>query len=354
METETHPAEITPSSRLHDYQSKEFMRYLGCLAESRTATKACEFFLSQHGGSFGARYVKAELQLLQSDGPGLVTRAASAPATTGNATWAAPLVGVESLIDGFLKIAHAASLLGRIPGVHRVPFNTKIPYESQAANYAWITEAGSVPVSAMIFSQSASLAVRKAAGIVTFTQELVRNMPPGAEETLRDTLRDGLVTFQDAAFLSTAAGTTAQPAGILNGITPVTPGADFAASVAALLDAFFAGRPGAQQVSLIAAPRQAAKLRTLNAGAGTGFPIVTTDAAGTKVVVVDGSALYYADGGLEVGISEQAAIQADSAPDSPPLATSVITSLWQLNLVGFKPIRTVNWFAAPGSVQFLA
>jgi len=180
-------------------------------------------------------------------------------------------------------------------------------------------------------------------------------MPPGTEETLRDTLRDGLVSFQDAAFLSTAAGTAAQPGGALAGVTPVTPGATFGASIDALIAAFYTGRPTASEnVVLIAGPAKAAQLRTLNAGAGAGYPIIVTDAAGSKVVMIDGGAVYYADGGLEVGISDKAAIQMNDAPDNPATATTVVTSLWQMNLVGFKPIRTVNWWLPASAVQFLA
>jgi hypothetical protein len=33
----------------------------------------------------------------------------------------------------------------------------------------------------------------------------------------------------------------------------------------------------------------------------------------------------------------------DSAPTNPPTATTVMTSLWQMNLVGIRAERFVNW-----------
>lgn len=344
------------NAKLYDLQSQALMGYLSCLSETRSATKALEWYLTEHGDTFGARYIKEE-QKRRNDGgvPELITRAAAAPATTTNSSWAQPLVGLENLVFGFLQIAHATSLLGRLPGVHRIPFGAKIPYENQAANYGWVKETGSVPVSQMVFAAAVELAPRKACAIVTFSKELLRAMPPGTEEALRDTLVGGLVSFQDAALLSTAAAVPdTSPAGILSGIVATPPGATFADSVAALLDAFFAGRPGAQTVSIIAAPRQAAKLRVLNGGAGTGLPIVETDAAGSKIIVIDGNALFFGDGGIEITLSQQAAIQLNSTPDDPATASTVVTSLWQANLTGFKPLRTINWWLAPNGAQFLA
>ena len=36
----------------------------------------------------------------------------------------------------------------------------------------------------------------------------------------------------------------------------------------------------------------------------------------------------------------------DSAPDNPALATTVLTSLWQNNLVGLRAERFINWLRA--------
>jgi hypothetical protein len=319
--------------------------------------EACKLYLESFGGDFGSRYVKKELDLVNPESRSFLEgRALSAPATTGNATWAAPLVGVEVLVDGFLAVTHSASLLGRIPGIRRIPFQTRVPTEDQSPNFGWVAEAGVTPVVQAGFGAGVTLGIRKVAGIVAFTQELVTAMPPGAEAAMRDTLVNALVHVVDKSFIDPASGeiVNTRPKSITSGVTPTPPGADFAASVAALLDAFFAGRPGAQAVSIIAAPRQAARLRVLNGGAGPGFPIVETDAAGTAIVVVDGRAIVYCDGGVEVSVSDAAAVQMNTTPDDPPSATTVIVSLWQENLVGFRPVRAVNWSAQAGAVQYLA
>jgi hypothetical protein len=33
----------------------------------------------------------------------------------------------------------------------------------------------------------------------------------------------------------------------------------------------------------------------------------------------------------------------DTALDNPPLATTLLTSLWQMNLVGLRAERFINW-----------
>jgi hypothetical protein len=43
----------------------------------------------------------------------------------------------------------------------------------------------------------------------------------------------------------------------------------------------------------------------------------------------------------------------DSAPDNPALATTVMTSFWQNNLVGLRAERFINWKKArAGCVQY--
>lgn len=59
------------------------------------------------------------------------------------------------------------------------------------------------------------------------------------------------------------------------------------------------------------------------------------------------------DGGIEIDISRQASVQMDDAPVSPPIAASVLPSLWQTNMAGVRAERRVNWQAAPGAVAWV-
>jgi hypothetical protein len=75
-----------------------------------------------------------------------------------------------------------------------------------------------------------------------------------------------------------------------------------------------------------------------------GITVVTSQSAGNNVVLVSPRCILYADdGGVTIDVSREASVQMDSAPDNPALATTVLTSLWQNNLVGLRAERFINW-----------
>ena len=83
-----------------------------------------------------------------------------------------PTRGDSRLEDGFAKVAHSASLLGRIPGLRLVPFNTKIPSESASANYVWVGENTAKPVSKLAFIERLDVERLESLGIVVVSAEL--------------------------------------------------------------------------------------------------------------------------------------------------------------------------------------
>lgn len=340
------------AARSRDLLSLDFMKYLAVYGVAHgDQEEACRWFLERWPKSFGASYIQKEQKTLE-----LSKKAPSPPATTGDSVWGQPLVGVEQLASGFLQIARSASLLGRVPGLRKIPFQARIPVEDQGPNFSWVSEQGSKPVLQSVFSTGVTLTRLKASGIVLFSAELIRAVSDATAGALRETLTQALVSFTDTSFLdpASAAIAGARPASITNGLTPVTSTGNIAVDIAALLDLFFTNRPSAQQVSLIAGPKLAARIQALNSGGGVGHPIIVTSAAANTVIAVDGAAIFYADDGIEVNVSGQAAIQMNSTPDSPPTATTVVRSLWQDNLIGYRLERFLNWWAAPTAVQYLA
>lgn len=354
----TLPTRLSDVTRneLIEIRSLEFMKWLCCYAEAQgSRTLASEWYVEQYPNSFGATYVKKELEVLRQPGVDLKERALMPPATTLGSTYAAPLVGVDMLASGFLAQVHAKSVLGQIPNMLRVPFQVRVPTEDAGANYQWVGEGGAKPVSTMTFNQGVTLTRLKGAAIPVFTGEFIRSITDATAATLRNTLRNGLVKWSDKAFLdpTSTAVATVRPASITAGVTPVTPGANFAASMQALLNTFFTNRPDAEEPVLIAAAQKEAEIMALGPN-GVGLPIVRSPAAGTSVVMVDGAGMFYADDGVTIDTSDTAAIQMNSTPDSPPTAATVFVSLWQQNLRGFLVERFLSWHATPGSVQYLA
>ena len=106
----------------------------------------------------------------------LYLKAAVAAGTVTDATWAAPLVN-QIIADDFLALLRPATILGKIPGLRNVPFNTKVPAQTAGGTYGWVGEAKPKPVTKLAFS-SETLGISKVAGIIVLTEELVRLSQP--------------------------------------------------------------------------------------------------------------------------------------------------------------------------------
>jgi len=193
---------------------------------------------------------------------------------------------------------------------------------------------------------STPLAAAKCSAILAISEELARLTGANAESLMSAILIDG-VTFVDSEFCSNhAAVPDVNPAGILNGITATPDGPTLATTVQAVLAALFTQRPHTRKPVVIMSPATAGKLAgamVLTELGTAGVAVVTTIGAGASVIAIDASAICYNDDGGAIDVSREAAVQMDSAPDNPATAATVFTSLWPLNLVGFRLDRFVSW-----------
>jgi hypothetical protein len=196
-----------------------------------------------------------------------------------------------------------------------------------------------------------ALSPTKVLGIVVLTEEFAKLSNAGTATAMRNALTSGLNAFVDKQFLdpTVAAVALKNPASVTNGTTPLVGTSDVAASVEALIAAFFAARPGANNPVLIASGGHAAAIRGQNPGFG--LDVIPSEAAGTNIVMLDPAGVYYADGGLEIAFSREAMLEMVDDP-AAPTAASVFTSLYQNNLIGYKLTRFVNWGAAPNAVKY--
>lgn len=351
LETKDYPrlSDVT-KLQVREQQSLDFMKYLSTLAAVRTGQaygSAEALYLERFPESFSASTMRKQLETRDVE---LSTKAATAPGTSTDAVWAKPLVGVAQLTTGFLQIAHSQSLLGRL-GLELIPFSTKVPYQTADANFVWMPEAYAAPTSKLAFSDGLTLPATKVVGIVVLTNELVKLAAPGTAKAMRNCLTSGLNSFVDKQFLSTTAAVVGtNPAGILNGLTPLVGTADVAASVKALIAAFFTASPGSENPILIANGGYAAAIRGMIPS--TGLNVIASEAAASNIVIVDPARTFYADGGLEVEYSDKAMLEMADPATNPPVAATVLTSLWQMNLVGFRLTRFVAWGRAPNAVAY--
>lgn len=162
-----------------------------------------------------------------------VLKAAMTAGTTTDSDWAAPLVVYQNMASEFVELLYPATIIGRIPGLRRVPFNVSMPTQTQGATTNWVGQGAPKPVGELKFD-TISLGISKAAGIIVLSEELVRSSAPSAEAIVRGDLIATMAKFLDAQFVdpSVAAVSNVSPAAVTNGITPVTAsGTNYAAFV---------------------------------------------------------------------------------------------------------------------------
>ncbi len=305
---------------------------------------------------------------------GLVFKAAVAAGTTTDATWAGPLAPLMPLTSEFLELLRPATILGKVPGFRRVPFNVTIASQTGGGTYQWVGQGAPKPVGKLQLG-SVSLTITKCAGIIVITLELARTSTPSAESVIRQDMVNGIAAFLDVEFTdpSKAAVPGVSPGSVTNGVTPITSAgptpANARTDIQALAAAMAAaGIPLGGAVLLMSTTNALALSNALNAlgqplfpslslNGGTvmgGLQVIPSQSMGTTVALVQPDAILYADdGGVTIDVSQEASVQMDTVLDNPPVATTLMTSLWQNNLVGLRAERFINWKKArAGCVQY--
>lgn len=315
-----------------------------------------------------------------------VLKAAVSAGTTTDTTWAKPLVEYTNMTSEFAELLRPATIIGRIPGLRRVPFEIKIPRQTGGSSVGWVGENKPKPVSALSFDQI-SLGRAKTAGIVVITDELARASSPSAEQIVRDDLVAQTAQFLDSQFVDPAKAAVANvsPASITNGVSPVAAsGTDAEAARAdakALMSKFLTANLSLSGAVWIMTEVQALGFALLlnplgqpefpgiqinGASGGTfmGLPVVlsenvplnaTSGSEGSRIILAKANEILLADDGeTMLDVSSEASLQMDSAPDSPASATTVMVSLWQMNLIGIRAERYINWAKRrAGAVQYI-
>lgn len=315
----------------------------------------------------------------------LVTKAAVAPATTADPTWAGNLVGDEtSAFADFVAYLRPQTILGRfgqapVPSLRNVPFRVPLIGQTSGGDGYWVGEGQAKPLTEFDFSRT-TLEPLKVANIAVATMEVIRDSSPSADGIIRDQLAAALRERLDRDFINPLKAAVAgiSPAGILNGVAGIPSSGNDADAVRADIKALFtsfitannAPTSGVFIMSSVTALALSLMLNPLgqtefpgismNGGTLFGLPVIVSqyvpsDSGGSLVALVNASDIYEADeGGIDLSMSTEASLQMDNAPDNPTTASTVLVSLWQRNLVGFRAERTINWARRrPSAVAWL-
>lgn len=275
---------------------------------------------------------------------------------TGSPSWGSQLVYQTNLADEFIELLRAATILGKIQGLRRVPFDTRMVVQIGGSTVNWVGESAVKPVSQLEFD-TMTLGFHKAAGIVVLSEELVRRSSPDAEEAVRRDLVEQITRFLDRQFiLPTVTASANNPAAITNGIaSPAATGTDADALYVDLntaLATFDDAELGTDSLVILMPPALARGISTLrnalgqfeftgltrNGGMLLGYPVIVSNSVPSGTIVLINAA--------EIFIADDGSVRLDASSEATLDMTGGATptfSLWQRNCVGIRAERGVTW-----------
>ena len=311
-------------------------------------------------------------------------KATVAAGTTTETTWAAPLVYASNFMGDFISYLRPRTLIGQAQ-FRPVPFNVRIGGQTSGGTAGWVGQGKAKPVTKFDFT-STTIPYTKVAAIAVITQELARFSDPSAEMLVRDSLADCVIERIDTDLFDPdlAAVSNVAPAGLLNGVSPVTVAAvDYGdpdtvrAAIAQLWAAwdstYLGARPAyyttpavARQLSLSreALGTPAFPNMTMTGGNIGGVPVRVSQylannggSGGAPFILVDEAEIYLADdNSVTLDASDVASIEMNDAPTQAagtPTAASLV-SMWQTNSIALRAERFIWWGARrSGAAQWI-
>jgi HK97 family phage prohead protease/HK97 family phage major capsid protein len=311
-------------------------------------------------------------------------RAASAPAMTTVTGWAAELV--QTLFASFMETLMPKSVYPRLSSKGlsltfgrngRISIPTRSLTPSIAGSF--VGEGQPIPVRQGAFT-SQVLSPKKMAVITTWTREIDEQSVPAIEGLLRNAIQEDTAISLDTVLLDSGAATLIRPAGILNGVTPLTAtaGGGFTALVGdikqisgALLTAtkgnvrspvWLMNPQQVMSAGLTPAPGVGAFpfQDQINGGNLQGWPIIDSGTVPLGTVIAMDAADFVSVGGdaPRFELSDQATLHMeDTAPAdivsgvAPGTPANPVKSMWQTDSIALRLILPVNWtIRRPGVV----
>ena len=296
-------------------------------------------------------------------------------ATTTTSGWASQWVDNQNLVNEFIDLLRPATVLGKLAGLRRVPFNVRVAGVDSGSTANWVGQGKAIPVS-KLNSIEVTLGMAKVAGLVVLTQELVRSSEPSAEMIVRDDMIATIAEFCDRRFLDPnyAEVSNVSPASITNGVTPLTPTgtslATLRADIQTLFKTFINNNANPTSATWIMDTGMALAISmmqnalgqnefpglTINGGTFAGLPVVVSNSAnisgspdsGRMIILAKTSDILFADdGGIEIDASREASIEMTDVPTGDAAAgtagTTSLVSMYQSNSVAIKAVRPINW-----------
>lgn len=295
----------------------------------------------------------------------LALKTAIAAGDTDASGWANELT--TPIAFDFCEALRPATLIGRMSGFYKIPFNCRMLAAATGTTASWRGEGKPAAVSKIDFDDSGTLEWSACGAISVFTQELARSSHPGIEGTLSQDITRAVALAIDLAFIDPANSGVAgvKSASITSGASEVPSTGTAIANVDADLQSCIEelGNSDLSTAYWLMSPRVAAHLALMRGDSGEpaypgitarggtllGIPVLTSNAAGqdanspseTYIVLAVASEIYLADDSqAKIDFSTEAALQ---LIDAPSAGAQNQVPLWQNNLAAVKAERAINW-----------
>lgn len=273
-------------------------------------------------------------------------KAAAATGSTSDSTWAAPLAAYEVLANAFLESLQNFGAFDRLLGsMRQVPIRTRVGASTAAASGSAVGQ-GMVKSISKLSLAGGMVDERKAVAILVLTEELARFGATAAGNLFAAELSNAVAVATDTEFVSVltagapsigSSGVTAEHVrndlrGLLSLITTSARSALFLLMTSAV----------AKTLSILHTSAGDSAFPGMTPGGGTigGIEAVVSDGVpSATMVLVDAQQVAAASETIQLEAAREAAVQMDSAPDSPPSGTTNFLSLWQTNHVGLRAER---------------
>lgn len=301
----------------------------------------------------------------------LTTKAAVPAGTTTETTWASPLVYATNLQSEFLEYLRPMTLIGKIPGFRRVPFNVRFNTQVSGGNGYWVGQGKGKPLTTFGFTAS-TLGYTKVAAIAVITEELARFSSPSAETLVRDSLAAAIIARIDTDLVDPAhaAVSNVSPASLTNGLVAMTSAGtsadnartdvgkilktylDTNQNVASLV--FVMPNTLAMALSLMRNSLGGREFPDLGVNGGTleGVPVITSQYAanssggGNLVIAINAGDIFLADDGqVTLDASREASLEMKDVTtiDATAGTGAQLVSMFQTNSIALRAERYINW-----------
>jgi len=286
-------------------------------------------------------------------------KAVEGTSTVSSPGWGGELVNPATAMTEFVEMLMPQTIIGKVPGFRKVPFNIPIITQTGGSTFEWVGEGAPKPVGELAFER-ATLGYTKCAGIIVLTEELIRLSTPNAEDRARGDLIEQCAKFLDEQFIQVAiAAGASNPASITNAVnSPAASGTDVDAVKADLMTAlatFTAAHIPITGLVIVTTPDIALGLSMLTNALGQapagfnvtpsggtliGYPVIVSESVDAGVLVIfKPSEIFLADDGqVRLDASNQATLDMNGGSPSTP-----VFSLWQRNCVGLRAERWIHW-----------